>query len=129
MVLKPAYRGVKSDYPDLPEFKILAYSLDEILAEKTRSIMQRGYSRDYFDVWKLLKEDERKLDKSKIKKLLVEKCKLNQIDYKPALLFSRIRIREARSHWTVGLGHLMKEIPDFDRVISDLKIMLNFLKE
>ncbi|MFZ3077457.1 MAG: nucleotidyl transferase AbiEii/AbiGii toxin family protein, partial [Candidatus Aenigmatarchaeota archaeon] len=59
-------------YSDSKKFSVLVYSLDEILLEKLRSIIQRGKSRDYFDVWMLLKEN--KFDKDKIRKLLIEKC-------------------------------------------------------
>lgn len=118
---------IKSDFADLPDFKILAYSLKEIMSEKIRSIMQRGYSRDYYDVWRLLKENE--FDKQEIKDLLVKKCKLKGIPYEPGLLFDKTRLEEARAHWSRGLSHLVKELPDFDEVISELKAGLLFLQK
>jgi predicted nucleotidyltransferase component of viral defense system len=63
--------------------------------------MQRGYSRDYYDVWRLLKED--KFKDSEIKKLLKRKCKLNRIKYEPSLLFDEKRLSEAQSFWQIGL--------------------------
>ncbi|AFU57606.1 hypothetical protein Ngar_c06630 [Candidatus Nitrososphaera gargensis Ga9.2] len=127
MALKPESRMIKSDFADLPDFKILAYSLKEIMSEKIRSIMQRGYSRDYYDVWRLLKENE--FDKQEIKDLLVKKCKLKGIPYEPGLLFDKTRLEEARAHWSRGLSHLVKELPDFDEVISELKAGLLFLQK
>lgn len=76
MVLEPQWRPIKTRFSDLPEFKVLTYSLDEILAEKIRSIMQRGYSRDYYDVWRLLKEKEFK--DSEIEKLLKKEMRTEQ---------------------------------------------------
>jgi predicted nucleotidyltransferase component of viral defense system len=61
----------------IASFIILVYSLDEIILEKLRSIIQRGKSRDYFDVWMLL--NKKKFDKDKIKDLFMKKCKFKNI--------------------------------------------------
>ena len=127
MVLKPERRTVKSGFPDLPPFKILVYPLAEILVEKIRSIMQRGYSRDYYDVWRLLKESEFK--DSEIKSLLIQKCEMNRISYQPALLFDAKRLSEARSFWTKGLSYLTRDLPNFDQIVPELKEKLGFLQE
>lgn len=127
MVLGPERRTVRSSFPDLPSFKILVYPLAEILAEKIRSIMQRGYSRDYYDVWRLLKETEFK--DSDIKSLLIQKCELNMVSYQPALLFDEKRLTEARSFWIKGLTHLTKDLPDFNEIVPELKERLEFLQE
>jgi predicted nucleotidyltransferase component of viral defense system len=42
--------------------KVLAYPLEELLAEKIRSLLERGKSRDYYDVWRLLKEQSSNVD-------------------------------------------------------------------
>ena len=78
MVLEPERRHLRTYYSDLPEFEVVVYSLREVLVEKIRSIMQRGYSRDYYDVWRLLKENEFK--GSEIRKLLKRKCELSGIN-------------------------------------------------
>lgn len=126
MVLQPEWRPVAPAFPDIPDFQILAYPLLEILAEKIRSIMQRGYSRDYYDVWRLMKEN--KFDENEVKKLLLHKCELKGIEYQPELFFDRVRLNDAKAHWTIGLGRLVKEMPDFDLVVSELKDSLDFLK-
>ncbi|MEP0825635.1 MAG: nucleotidyl transferase AbiEii/AbiGii toxin family protein [Nitrososphaera sp.] len=127
MALAPESRIVKSDYPDLLDYTILSYSLKEILAEKIRSIMQRGYSRDYYDVWRLMKEQE--FDEQEIKTLVVEKCDLKGIKFMPDLLFDRVRIAEAKDHWTSSLAHLVRDLPEADNVILDLRNTLAFLQE
>lgn len=125
LVLTPIQKTVSSFYPDISKFKILVYRLEEILTEKIRSIMQRGYSRDYYDVWRLFKEN--KFRKAQIKKLLIQKCTLNEIEYDPKLLFSRRRLEAARSFWKTGLEYLTKELPEFEFVMADLKQQLAFL--
>lgn len=42
LVLEPLRKEIADDYPDIEKFDILVYSLDEIFAEKLRSIIQRG---------------------------------------------------------------------------------------
>ena len=127
MVLEPERRPIRTNYLDLPKFEVLVYPLSEILAEKIRSIMQRGYSRDYYDVWRLLKENQFK--DSEIKKLLKRKCELNRIKYEPSLLFDERRLSEAQSFWEKGLLHLTKELPEFETIISEIKERLSFLQE
>lgn len=127
MVLEPEWRAIKTKFRDLPEFDVLVYPLLEILVEKIRSIMQRGYSRDYYDVWRLFEED--RFRDSEIKSLLVQKCQLNRIEYQPSLLFHQSRLSEASSFWVRGLTHLTRELPEFEAVVSGLKERLSFLKE
>ena len=127
MVQEPERRPIRTNYSDLPKFEVLVYPLSEILAEKIRSIMQRGYSRDYYDVWRLLKENQFK--DSEIKKLLKRKCELNRIKYEPSLLFDERRLSEAQSFWEKGLLHLTKELPEFETIISEIKERLSFLQE
>ena len=125
VIVDPERRTLKSDYPDLRSFNVLAYSLDEVLVEKIRSIMQRGYSRDYYDVWRLTKE--RRFRASRIKGLLIKKCEAIGVKYEPRLLFDRERIAEARTFWEKGLGYLTRELPDFKVVVSELREALDFL--
>lgn len=127
MVQEPERRPIRTNYSDLPKFEVLVYPLSDILAEKIRSIMQRGYSRDYYDVWRLLKENQFK--DSEIKKLLKRKCELNRIKYEPSLLFDERRLSEAQSFWEKGLLHLTKELPEFETIISEIKERLSFLQE
>jgi len=127
MVLESQWKTVATTFPDLLGFSVLVYPLMEILVEKIRSIMQRGYSRDYYDVWRLLKEEE--FMDSEVKGLLVRKCELNGIEYTPDLLFDEHRLNEAGSFWVKGLGHLTRELPTFETVISELRDRLDFLQE
>ncbi len=119
-------KEISDGYSDSKKFSVLVYSLDEILLEKLRSIIQRGKSRDYFDVWMLLKEN--KFDKDKIRKLLMEKCEFKNIKPNYELFFENTKLSEARDFWEKGLTRLVKEVPDFETVINDLRKELEFLK-
>lgn len=119
LVLEPEWTIIKTDYPDLSEFSVKVYSLKEVLIEKIRSMIQRVRSRDYYDVWRLLKENE--FDMNEIRELLLKKCKINGIAYESKLIFDAERLREAEGYWKRALGELIKELPEFKEVVSELK--------
>jgi len=127
LVEEPKRRRVKPEYPDVPEFTVLVYSLNEILVEKIRSVLQRGKARDYYDVWRLT--NKHKFDLRKIRKLLEEKCRITKVEFKPDLLYDETRLTEARKFWTIALARLTKDLPDFDRVISELRNRLTPLQD
>lgn len=116
---------IASQYPDIAYYHVNAYSLNEILAEKIRSILQRGKSRDYYDVWMLLKVE--KFDLNEVNELLIEKCKLKRVEFKPELIFDNDKLKDARRFWEVGLKDLVEELPDFELVVSELKNKLRVL--
>ncbi len=126
LVTKPLKMEKTDDYSDSVSFTILVYSLDEIMLEKLRSIIQRGKSRDYFDVWMLLNKNT--FDKDKIKDIFIEKCKFKNIKPDYELFFEDTKLNEARDFWEKGLARLMKEVPVFDTILADLRKELEFLK-
>ena len=125
VITESVFKIVASQYPDIAHYHINAYSLNEILAEKIRSILQRGKSRDYYDVWMLLKVE--KFDLKKIRELLMAKCKLKGIEFKLESIFDEDKLRDASRFWEVGLKDLVRELPDFELVIHELKNKLRNL--
>jgi len=117
--------NVKPEYEDIPEFEVLVYSPNEILVEKLRSILQRGKARDYYDVWRLMKEKD--FNPDKIRELLIVKCEITGIEFKPDLIFDRNRLSEAKKFWTIALARLTRNLPDFELVMEDLRLMLDFM--
>jgi predicted nucleotidyltransferase component of viral defense system len=125
LVLEPEWVCVGTVFPDLPDFRVKVYSLKEILVEKLRSLMQRSRSRDYFDVWKLL--SDKQFDLKEVRVLLVEKCRTRGVEFRPELIFVVGKLEEVEAYWVRGLGDLMKEVPVFDVVVSELREWLGFL--
>ena len=41
-------------YSDVEEYELLCYTLEELIVEKLRCVMQRMQPRDYYDIWYLL---------------------------------------------------------------------------
>ena len=126
MIEKPIRIKVKPEYEDIPEFEVLVYSPNEILVEKLRSILQRGKARDYYDVWRLMKEKE--FNRDKIRELFILKCQITEIEFNPELIFDENRLSEAKKFWTIALARLTKSLPDFESVVNDLRLMLDFIK-
>jgi predicted nucleotidyltransferase component of viral defense system len=127
LIEKPLQINVKPEYDEIPPFEVLVYSPNEILVEKLRSILQRGKARDYYDVWRLLKEKD--FDQSMIGELLIEKCRITGIEFKPELFFDPDRLSEANKFWTIALARLTRDLPDFELIVKDLKSMLDFIRQ
>jgi hypothetical protein len=43
------------------------------------------------------------------------------IEFKQELIFNENKLNEAKGFWEVGLKDLVKELPDFDLVIDELR--------
>jgi predicted nucleotidyltransferase component of viral defense system len=127
LVENPILKDVKTDYPNIPQFSAKVYSLNEILTEKIRSTFQRTKARDYYDVWMLLKSN--KFDAKLIGGLLVKKCEINKIDYRPDLIFEKGRLSEIELYWEKSLGYLVDDLPSVKAVIPELQKQLGFLSK
>jgi hypothetical protein len=69
----------------------------------------------------------KKFDLNEIRGLLIEKCKLKGIKFKLELIFDEDKLKDARRFWEIGLKDLVKELPDFKLVVSELEIKLRKL--
>ncbi|MBI4392167.1 MAG: nucleotidyl transferase AbiEii/AbiGii toxin family protein [Euryarchaeota archaeon] len=81
--------------------------------------MQRGYARDYYDVWRLLREGNYDLTQTRV--LLIRKCKLTAVPFEPRLIFDENRLVDAGQHWETALARLTKDLAPFDSVIRELR--------
>lgn len=130
LVLKPDERIVLSDYSDKKNYLLAVYPLEELLAEKIRSILQRGKTRDYYDVWKILKFHGGGVNKLKTKEVLFKKCKHKNVICNEQLLFEKNKVDEAKIHWEKSLTHQMSDLPNFDTISLELRDLLQvFLKQ
>lgn len=114
---------------DYPEFDVRVYSLEDILAEKMRSIIQRTRIRDYYDVWRLLKI--RKFDDRKVKELFLQKCESKRIQFTGIEQFFPENISQTLEPYLYrGLARLSREpLPTLETILSELRESLTkFLK-
>ncbi len=95
-------------YSDGLETSVASYALEEIMAEKIRSIFQRTRSRDLYDIGQLAGL----VDCDVVRQIVHRKC-----DYKGVVVDGGI-LREKREQfaalWQVSLGHQIHNIPEFD---------------
>lgn len=115
------YPTIHSEYSDLPAdtYRLPTYSLIEIWAEKTRSLLQRTQPRDVYDLVALARFDGRiALEAWPV---FIAKTERKGID--PARLAYRIDTIEGRmrSLWTKLLAHQMAEIEPFEACWRDLR--------
>ncbi|MBA7610343.1 hypothetical protein ES703_17551 [subsurface metagenome] len=136
---EPTNLPIIHSYNENIDQEILTYTLEEIVAEKLRAILQhkikleeRGWApsraRDYYDIWNILNDFQNRLDVSLVPDLLKEKCKVRDVVFTgKEQFFDGTLLKYVSSTWEQWLGSLVSELPPFDAVISDLKLQLNTL--
>ena len=104
-------------YSDKINEQINVYTLEEMFAEKVRSLFERTRPRDLYDVWYLNKK--MKFDK----KLFQKKCKYKNVEPNIDELVTRKTNYE--NTWKGSLQHQLQELPSatdvFDETIEFLK--------
>ncbi len=126
-VIYAAYRTTlrETRYSDIEAFEVNCYAIQEIAVEKLRALFQRGKSRDYYDLWKIMTDKELKykliIEASDLRGLLVEKCESNKIDYRPELIFAEEQLQSAKENWETALKRMVSNLPEFEQVIGELK--------
>jgi predicted nucleotidyltransferase component of viral defense system len=112
--LKPAF----IDYTDLEPYHLLCYTLEEILMEKMRSVIQRMQARDFYDIWYLLEVEG--IEPGFIMKEFEIKCKTKQIHHVDFPVKLADRLPQYKARWHQSLKDQMKELPDFERVVREV---------
>jgi len=133
-VLKPSVRrSVLHDYGEPLEAQVLVYSLEEIVAEKLRAILQhvgalrtRGWSRsrarDYYDLWRILGAYRERLDLSDFSPFLREKCSVRNVTFTgPEAFFQEAVLAYVEKTWERWLGPLVPGLPPCKTVIGELR--------
>ena len=112
-------------YSDYPVFKIKTESLEEIFAEKLRTIIERTKCRDYYDIWRLT---ELKVNLQKVRHIFRKKCEIKHLISQGIGQFFPEGIREIlKPYWKRELGRLVYLLPGLEEILADLKSRLGFL--
>jgi predicted nucleotidyltransferase component of viral defense system len=91
------------------------------------SLSERGKSRDYYDVWRLLKEKSSKLDFKVLGDVLVKKLKHKQIVFTSVNYFLPKDINKLNQYWASELQQQINQLPPLNAVIEELQDMLTNL--
>ena len=133
VMLNSSTRKLIHNYEEPFDIAIPSYCLEEILAEKLRSLLQwatkleeKGYAkpraRDYYDLHNILNHYEGQLNLKEFRSLLIHKCEIRKVSFDGVDSFFQDKVlKEAKQNWETSLNHLVSNLPDFDQVVTELK--------
>lgn len=139
VLITPSQRETITPYGHLldnMDSSLKVYALEEIIAEKLRAILQNikklheiGWSRsrvrDYYDLWRILNDYKNEIDLKILPKLTNKKCELKDVSFETVDdFFDPLLLENAKKDWEQWLKPLVKDLPEFDLVISELKEQL-----
>lgn len=113
-------------FEDVPPVTIKAYSLEEILVEKIRSLFERNRARDFYDTYKILKTSQ--FDPKAITEALKEKMRIREMT--PRLEINEARKHELKAYWDTSLDRLIStaEKPEFSEAMYRVDEFIEQLK-
>jgi len=129
----PLHCSVLHDYGESFDVQVAVYSLEEIMAEKLRAILQhlrslerrgwvRSRARDYYDLWRILGTYRDRLDMSGFAVFLREKCALKYVAFSgPESFFPEAMLSTVEKTWKQWLGPLVPKLPPYKTVIEELR--------
>ena len=133
-ILRPVdYRKVIHGYGEPLEVEVQVYSLEEVIAEKLRTILQhsamfdrrgwtRSRARDYYDLWRVLSVYKNDLDLAGFDSLLREKCAVRGVGFaRPEDFFHDRMLAYVKRTWDQWLGPLVPGLPSFETVTGELR--------
>jgi uncharacterized protein len=112
-------------YSDLTEHQLLCYSLEEILVEKMRSVMQRMQVRDFYDIWYLL--EVHGMDVNFYMNEFRNKCAskgLNPADFQKKI---SERLPQYKGRWQNSLCEQIYDLPAYEKVEREIMRQLKKL--
>ena len=107
------------EYSDEDEYNLLCYSLEELLIEKLRCVMQRMQPRDYYDIWYLLEVHGMDIDfyTTEFRNKCVSKS-LEPNDFHKKL---EQKLPQYKARWQKSMNDQIKQLPDFDQVQREVQ--------
>jgi predicted nucleotidyltransferase component of viral defense system len=133
VLLPAACRPLLHAYEEPLEVGLVCYSVEEIVAEKLRTPIQalkrvnegrwlRNCARDYYDLWYLTSMNTVGFNSGAVGGVLRQKCSARDVvfsgleDFFPSLV-----VTEAERQWRSSLGDLVRFLPEFKTVITELR--------
>jgi predicted nucleotidyltransferase component of viral defense system len=130
IVDSPDFKEVFNGYSDAPQpvARVKCYSINEILAEKTRAMYERqGRARDIYDVVNISRNFRDDIDVQKAKICLLGKFRFKSLPQPTVdLVFSNIDHDLLAANWEPQLKHQLQALPPFDSYYVDLKGALSW---
>lgn len=125
-------RDVLHSYPDdLPSTaKVQTYSLEELVAEKCRALIERTRPRDLYDVVHLGQHRKGEIDVDRARVLFEEKCASKGIaaPNRTGIVEIVERSAELSADWRAMLAHQLPALPDVETFVAMLHDSLAWLE-
>lgn len=120
----PVLRDLHHIYSDkaIPPPKVLCYSIDEILSEKTRALVERnGRARDVYDVVNISRNFRSEINRENTVELANRKfeykgLKAPSVEY----VLGAIDIDQLKANWDNQLAHQINDLPSVESYVADL---------
>jgi len=125
--LEPVKRRLIAHPFNIDEQSILVYPLEELLAEKIRSLRERGKSRDYYDVWRIIKEHTADIDSGLLTEVLSKKLRHKQITLNTINDLFPDDVNNVQRYWDEDLRRQVSDLPRLDLVLRELTSQLSGL--
>jgi predicted nucleotidyltransferase component of viral defense system len=133
ILLSATVRPIIHGYGEELTGAVRACSLEEIVAEKLRALLQnearrgvRGWvrprCRDFYDLWRILADPPAGFDEAAIRRILPAKCAVRSVIFSSAAdFFPTGLLGTVRAGWDGDLGPLVRDLPPADLVIEELR--------
>ena len=139
-ILRPTKQlSIIHEYGEPLEAILSVYSMEEVVAEKLRAILQtverlqergwaRSRARDYYDLWRVLGSYREQMNLDGFAALLTEKCAVRNVRFGgPDDFFQKMMLSHVEQTWNQWLGPLVPKLPSFETVLGELRPQISDL--
>jgi len=127
LCLEPEYSRVLTEPFTDEHRKVLVCSLEELLAEKIRSLLERGKPKDYYDVWRLLKEHTSQLNLKLLGQVLSDRLAHNGLCLRSMSDFLPKESKGLKRYWENDLQQQVSSLSPLEEVLRELQEMFDKL--
>jgi predicted nucleotidyltransferase component of viral defense system len=122
LINPPTRRPLLSTYSDEPRPAVLVqvYALEELCAEKLRTLLQRTQPRDLYDVWRIMSEQADALNLSALAAIFDAKCRHKNLSPNTLTqVLVPVQIEKLRRAWQTSFADQMIDVPPLDQVARE----------
>lgn len=131
IILLPRRREIFHPYPDeLPlGSSVACYDFDELLAEKTRALLERTRPRDLYDIVLIGDNHADGLDVPRLRDVFARKCAAKGLDVPDGSRLTELARSSAElaTEWVNMLGHQLPAVPGLALMLDRLHGVLRWL--
>lgn len=141
ILLPTKSRPILQAYGEELPGRVVCYSLEEIVCEKLRAVLQneerrkrrpwvRPRCRDFYDLWTLLRKPQPGIDANAVRRSLRAKCEVRGVGFRTwEDFFPEPLVALVGDAWQGDLGGLVPEMPESGTVVEELKGLVAKLLE